>query len=97
MIYNLVDSAIVDSFKSSMKEMKFIDHAHRKSITNKLDLLCDKKIGRFRKSAIAADLWKYFLKASLGAITDNLRGCRELNSYFDEYCKYEELLFAIDD
>jgi len=93
----LVSHAIVELFQQELEKMSFIEVADREDVAKKLQILCDDKIPKFRKSRTAGELWKYFFTKSLSALTDNLRGSSELCRYFDEYIDYEDLLFAVDE
>lgn len=92
----LTQDKLVDFFKKEMKALPFVDKDNYPNIERNLDVLIDGKQRRFQKAEAAKWLWKYLVEKSLGDITDNLRGFRELCRYFDEYADYEDLLFAID-
>jgi hypothetical protein len=93
----LVDTAIVDHFLTTeLKNMDFIDASDHTQIKSWLESLCDNTPTRYEKALIAKEIWKFFTEKSLRAITDNLRGYKELRHYFDEYVEYEDLLFSLD-
>lgn len=92
----LNNTSIVNYFKERLKNIKFINPSDYTKIERWLDSLCDHNKKRYEKARIAGDMWKFFIKNSLEAITPNLRGYDELCRYFDDYAEYENLLFALD-
>ena len=93
----LREDAIVDFFEKELKNMKFIPPSDHKDIESWLDSLCDNSKKRYEKALTARDIWKFFIKKSLQAITNNHRGYDELCRYFNDYIEYENLLFALDE
>ncbi len=93
----LREGAIVDFFKKELKNMKFIPSSDHNDIESWLDSLCDENKNRYEKALTARDIWEFFIKKSLQAITNNHRGYDELCRYFNDYIEYENLLFALDE
>lgn len=97
MLLELREDAIIDSFKEDLKSLTFVAKTDYPNIEQRLDVLADGKERKTREKTEAAKwLWGFFLEESLSDITNNLRGCRELRRYFDDYAEYEDLLFALD-
>jgi hypothetical protein len=93
----LREDAIVDSFKQDLSNMKFIEANLHKDISEKLDILASSRSQRHEKVEAAKEVWKLLFRSSLSNITTNTRGYEQACSYYDEFCKYENLLFAIDE
>jgi hypothetical protein len=93
----LTEGAIVDSFKKDLANIKFIEVNLHEDIAQKLDILASSARRRNEKIEVAKDIWKLFFRKCLSNITTNMRGCEQICSYYDEFCKYENLLFAIDE
>lgn len=94
---------IVNSFKKRLPLMTFIEPHDHTDIATRLDVLIDVRpplkrfaYSRLQKMEASRWLWDKLLSSSLSAITDNLRGYDELRSYFAQYIRYENLLFAVD-
>lgn len=101
---NLDATDIIKAFDNRLSSLAFISQADIADIEQRLDVLIDIHNGsrkqrpytRLAKTEAAHWLWEKFLSSSLMAITDNLRGYNELTTYFSQYIRYENLLFAVD-
>lgn len=97
MSVEIVDTAVVDSFKTKLSEFDFIEDNHKAYILDKIDIFLDKNKARYQKALVAGEIWKLLVFGAIKAFSKNTRGFSELCNYIDSYIKYENLLFAIDE
>ena len=97
MSVEIVDTAVIDSFKTKLSEFDFIEDNHKAYIFDNIDIFLDKNKARHQKALVAGEIWKLLVFGIIKSFSKNTRGFSELCNYIDSYIKYENLLFAIDE
>lgn len=96
---NLNETAVLNYYLELVDkgEIKFLkDRAEfREAIIKAVEALRDAE-GMNNRINAAKDTWKLLFEASMSYIDPDKRGYDKLFKYFDEYVKFEELIFASD-
>jgi len=92
----LREDALADFFKQELNSLQFLPKANYPEIEKKLSIIASNEERKHKKIEATRWLWKFIVEKALRSITENLRGYNELCNFFDQYVKYENLLFELD-
>ena len=101
MTHEIIKKEVLDSYILNISEVNFLkglgNKYNRIKIKKFIEILNDKKKTNEEQLNAGINLWKLLFETALRSLTGDLQGCNQIFKYFDEFVKFEALLYGTDD